>query len=155
VNSTVALKNSLRDVRSEARNYQVEDRRPCHDGDEIVDVNITASRMVNWKFPRRDGHTGERSFEANTTNRWQVSYRAELERMDQRLRTQWFETEELHGHEPPYGNLIVLEAIRRIPDGWEPSVSETPAAIFNHHQDIQIHHQVHSRQLFEVACGGT
>jgi hypothetical protein len=86
-----------------ARDYQAEDHRPRHAGDEVIVVNVTSSRIVNWKFPRRDGRTVEASFEANTTNWWNVGYQAQLNSMDQGMLIQWFQPSELFGgdHPPP------------------------------------------------------
>jgi hypothetical protein len=41
--------------RGEAREYVVEGRRSWHEGDEIIAVNLSGLRQMNWKFPRRDG----------------------------------------------------------------------------------------------------
>jgi hypothetical protein len=72
--------------REEARECTVEDKRPWHEGNEIVVVNLAGLKQMNWKFPRRDGQIVRTSFEANVTNRRQAAYQVELERMDQKIR---------------------------------------------------------------------
>jgi hypothetical protein len=57
--------------RGKAKDYAVKDQIPWKEGSQIIVINITATKIMNWIFPGRDGYMVETSSEANTTIRWE------------------------------------------------------------------------------------
>jgi hypothetical protein len=67
-----------------------------------------AVKIMNWKFPRRDGQTLRMKSNANTTNRWQIAYQEQLDRIAAPMRMRSYEAEELEGPDPPCEDTIRL-----------------------------------------------
>jgi hypothetical protein len=47
------------------------DKRPWHDGDEIIIVDQSAKRQIEWEFPRRDGQISSTERRRHIKQNWE------------------------------------------------------------------------------------